>query len=767
MKRQYDLRLLSVVFTVLVLPTASYPQIEEIIVTAQKRQENLQDTPIAITAFTEEALEGRMINDISKLADFTPNVIFDTTTPISGLSNGAAVFIRGIGQLDFGMTTDPGVGTYIDGVYSSRAVGGVLDVVDIERIEVLRGSQGTLFGRNTIGGAINITTRRPAETFGGMVEATFGEFDRTDFKGSLDVPVTDKFRTKFAFSSKNRNGFVDRVLVGDRLGDEDRQSARGSFLLEPTDDIELYATVDYASIDEQSAGSVMVGITEFAGDPGQGLAPSSTWAYNQVFVPANPGAVPYTLEEFLPGAADQTLATGPTGTDLESFGATLTFTWSLPLFEFKSISSYRDTEGEFYRDPDNSTVEITETTNPNYNHEQFSQEVQLLGRGFNERLQYVLGAYYFEEDGTDDVFVPIYGALPTPAGLSALPLYINNYVTVDNDSKAVFGQGTFEVTEQIALTLGMRYTEDKKAFGYRQYISPDPFPGNIAVLALLGAPVAAPGPADQLVLWDEVSEKFNELNVRAGIEYQLNDDTLLYFTYADGYKSGGFNYRYVVPRVAPLPFDPETLESCEVGVKWQGLDERLRINAAGFISEYRDVQIQLFETGGGPLTQNAGVADIIGMELELTAAPHERLLLNAGFGYLDAEYDELNLPTTTVAQAVNLDTKLPNTPETTVNVSAEYTHPLPWGSLAVRGDYRYTDDLHNDAQNSPFLYQDGYHTVNASLTFSVDNWEFSVFGVNLTDKRFITSGDSNFGLGFHEANYNRPREFGGLIRYRF
>ena len=765
MKRQFNSLVFSVVISGLFFPMVSHAQIEEIVVTAQKREENLQDTPIAITAFTEESLEGRMINDISKLADFTPNVIFDTTTPISGLSNGAAVFIRGVGQLDFGLTTDPGVGTYIDGVYSSRAVGGVLDVVDIERIEILRGSQGTLFGRNTIGGAINITTKRPAETFGGMVEATFGEFERTDFKGSVDIPIAEKFLTKFAFSSKNRNGFVDRISVGDRLGDEDRQSARGSFLLQASDDIELYATLDYTNIDEQSAGSVMVGITEFPGAPPL-LTPSSTWAYNQVFVPSNPGAVPYTPEQFLLDGNDRTLATGPTGTDLESFGATLTFSWSLPWFEFKSISSYRDTEGEFYRDPDNSSIQITETSNPNYNHEQFSQELQVTGALFNDRLQYVLGAYYFEEDGTDDVFVPIYGAFPTPAGLLALPLYINNFVLVDNSSKAVFGQGTFDLSDQVAVTFGLRYTEDDKSFGYRQYISPDPG-GNIAVLALLGPPVTVPGPAGDIVLWDEVSDEFTELNIRAGIEYQFNDDTLLYFTYADGYKSGGFNYRYVVPRAGPLAFAPETLESYEVGVKWQGPDDRLRLNAAGFISEYSDVQIQLFETGGGPLTQNAGVADIFGVEVEVTAMPHERLLLNAGFGYINAEYDELNLPTTNVAQAINLDTKLPNTPETTVNISAEYTHPLAWGSLIARGDYRYTDDLYNDAQNSPFLYQDGYHTFNASLTFTTGNWDFSVFGTNLTDKRFITSGDSNFGLGFHEANYNRPREFGGLVRYRF
>ena len=765
MNRYFNSLLLSVVAGSLVLPAVSYAQIEEIVVTAQKREENLQDTPIAITAFTAEGLEGRMINDISKLADFTPNVIFDTTTPISGLSNGAAVFIRGVGQLDFGLTTDPGVGTYIDGVYSSRAVGGVLDVVDIERIEILRGSQGTLFGRNTIGGAINITTKRPAETFGGILEATFGEFDRTDFKGSLDVPVTEKFRTKFAFSSKNRDGFVDRISVGDKLGDEDRQSARGSFLLQATDDIELYATLDYTNISEQSAGSVMVGITEFPGAPPL-LAPSSTWAYNRLFVPANPGAVPYTAEEFLLDGNDRTLATGPTGTNLDSIGATLTFTWSLPWFEFKSISSYRDTEGEFFRDPDNSSIQITETSNPNYNHEQFSEELQVTGALFNERLQYVLGAYFFEEDGTDDVFVPIYGAIPTPAGLLALPLYINNFVTVDNNSKAVFGQGTFDATEQIALTFGLRYTEDEKGFGYHQYISPDP-EGTIAVVALLGPPVAAPGPASALILPLEVSDEFSELNIRVGIEYQFNDDTLFYFTYADGFKSGGFNFRYVVPRVDPLAFDPETLESYEVGVKWQGLDDRLRINAAGFISEYSDVQIQLFETGGGPLTQNAGVADIIGVEVEVTAVPHESLLLNAGFGYIDAEYDALNLPTTNVAQAISLDTKLPNTPETTVNISAEYTHAVQWGSVIIRGDYHYTDDLYNDAQNSPFLYQEGYHTFNASLTFTTGNWDLSVFGTNLTDKRFIYSGDSNFGLGFHEANYNRPREFGGLVRYRF
>lgn len=735
--------------------------LEEIVVTAQKREENLQDTPIAITAFTEDDLNGQLVNDISKVADFTPNVVFDTTTPVSGASNGAVVFIRGIGQLDFSLATDPGVGIYIDGVYSSRALGGVLDILEIERLEILRGSQGTLFGRNTIGGAINITTKRPDEELSGVVEATLGEFDRTDFKGSVSVPIRDNLRAKFSFSSKERDGFVDRINVGDELGNEERQSYRAAIQFEPTEDIDIYATFDYSHINEQSAGSVLVGITESAGIPAQGVAPSSTFAYNQFFVPQNPGAQPYDATFLLGGENDRTLATGPTGTELDTYGASLTFSWHLPWFEFKSITAYRDTDGEFFRDPDNSTIRITETSNPNYRHEQFTQEFQLLGSGFDERLQYVLGVYFLEEKGEDDVFVPIFALTPPPPLGPPAPVafqaFINNFAEVDNSSFALFGQGTYDITDKLSATFGIRYTEDEKEYGFTQFISADEA-GTLVLLPLVGATGSG-----------EVSDKFTETNFRGTLEYQFNEDTLFYFSYTDGFKSGGFNIRYVVPRAEPLSFAPETIESFEIGAKWQGFNNRVRLNAAAFISEYDNIQIQLFETGGGPLTQNAGVADILGLEAEVTFVATDNLLLSAGFGYIDAEYDELNLPTTTVAQAINLDTALANTPETTANVSAEYTHTVDWGQLVLRGDYSYTDDVFNDAQNSPFLFQNSYHLFNASLTFTTsdDLWDLMVFGTNLTDERIITSGDSNFGLGFHEANYNRPREFGVTIRRRF
>ncbi|MCY3838883.1 MAG: TonB-dependent receptor plug domain-containing protein, partial [Gammaproteobacteria bacterium] len=193
----------------------SRPTIEEVIVTAQKREESLQDTPVAVTAFTSRAIEERGIEDISEIAGFAPNLVFDTTSPISGLSSGAIVFIRGIGNSDFSLTTDPGVGIYVDGVYVSRSAGGVLDVLDIERIEVLRGPQGTLFGRNTMGGAVNITARKPGDEFRGQVAVTAGNFERRDVRASIDLPISRQLRATLAVSEKNQDGFVDRVLVGD------------------------------------------------------------------------------------------------------------------------------------------------------------------------------------------------------------------------------------------------------------------------------------------------------------------------------------------------------------------------------------------------------------------------------------------------------------------------------------------------------------------------------------------------------------------------
>ena len=717
---------------------AATSALEEVIVTAQKRAQNLQDIPIAVTAFSAADIERQNFSNIAQLADFTPNVIFDTTTSISGLSSGAAVFIRGIGQIDFGLTTDPGVGTYVDGVYMSRSVGGVLDTLDIERIEILRGPQGTLFGRNTMGGALNITSQRPGREFGGLAELTLGEFDRVDARAAVDVPLNDTLGLRFSASTKQRDGYVDRLLVGDALGDENRQAFRASLLWTPSERFEVYATADYAQIDEASAGSVLAGITQ-AGN---------VIVYNLFDAPNNsvPGfgdGIPYD-ERFITNDPDTTYADGPTGTDLDIGGAALTLVWSLDALEIKSITAYRQTDGEFFRDPDNSPLVITHTSNPDYDHEQFTQELTFTGE-FG-RLEYVAGLFYLTEQGTDNVFVPLAPSLG----------FITNLADIDNDSVAAYGQVTWHLNDRWRLTGGLRYTEDDKTFTPFQRI-------------LFGAAGPAPGVSVPLIPDDTVNARFDQTTGRLAVEFVPNDATLYYASITQGFKSGGFNFRYVVPRAEALAFDPETVDSYEAGFKWQGAGNRLRVNANLFFMDYQDIQVQVFEVGGGPLTQNAGSGEIRGAELELVAQPTPQLYLAFGLGYNDAEYTDLNPPTTDLAASLTLDARLPNTPEWTANASAEYTVPIPWGALAFRVDYAHTDDLYNDAQNSPFLFQEAYDLWNAAIRYTspAEAWEIALFGKNLGDERYITSGDSNFGLGFHEANYNRPREFGMTVRRRF
>ena len=732
--------------------------LEEIVVTAQKREESLQDTPVAVSAFTARDIQDKGIEDISEVASYTPNLVFDTTSPISGLSSGAVVFIRGIGNTDFSLTTDPGVGTYVDGVYMSRSAGGVLDVLDVERIEVLRGPQGTLFGRNTMGGAISITSRKPADEFQGSAELTAGNFSRLDFRAAIDAPLSETFRTTFALSEKNRDGFVDRVLVGDQLGDENKFAFRGSAVFEPNDKWGFQLSYDYTKIDEQSAGSVLLGFTPGAGTLGYALA-----TYGDI-----PTGLADLSQYITQGADDISNATGETGTNLEIHGVSLTGTWRAATFDVKYTTAWRKTDGGFYRDPDNSPHAITETLNPDYDHRQTSHELQVTGTGFEERLKYVAGLYYFEEDGVDNVFVPVF--LPTPDLAVGFPAAITNRAAVDNNSTAAYFQATWDLTGIISLTGGVRQTKDDKVYIYTQYIGADIygnplpfFPGAVnedGVFTPGLAPIVGNGSG-------AAGDSFSETTLRFSVDAALADNTLLYYSFSQGFKSGGFVLRYVEYVNDVRTFQPELVDAHEIGFKWQGLEDRVRLNAAAFYSDYEDVQVTFFDTLGGPVTANAGTVEIKGFEVELAALVADGFRLDAGYGYADASYTKIN-PIAGLSLTLDESATLVNTPENTFNLGMEYTLPLGQNELAGRLDFSYTDDVFNDSQNSPFLFQEAYDTWNASIRYSVgDSTDIVAFVENLTDERFIESGDSNFGLGFHEANFNRPREFGVTFRYRF
>ncbi|MCG8449346.1 MAG: TonB-dependent receptor, partial [Pirellulales bacterium] len=656
--------------------------------------------------------------------------------------------------------------------------------------------QGTLFGRNTIGGALNITSRKPADELSGTAELTVGSESRVDFRGSIDIPFSETFRTSFAMSSKTRDGFVDRVLVGDALGDEDRYSLRLLAVFEPSDSLDFEFSYDLTRIDEASAGTVMVGIT--GNSPNAPATATDGYALflQQQMLVGVPGFPDYTEANFLnPGEAgsDQTFATGLSGTDLDIDGASFTINWHAQSFDFKSITAVRNTDGSFSRDADNSPIThlspvsgITETINPEYDHEQFTQELQITGSAFDDRLNYVAGLYYFDEEGTDNVFVPVFTIVPFDLGgampfLAGAPVVINNFAQVDNTSEALYMQGDFAVTESLGFTIGIRRTEDEKEFKYTQYVAssvdgdplPPPPPGAMGPppMAVDENGVLRPGIVPLVGNGSGTDfAEFSQTTVKAGIDYQFANDSLLYLSYSEGFKSGGFVLRYVQPQPNALSFSPEEAQSFELGYKWQGLENRLRINAAAFTTNYDNAQVMFFDAGGGPVTQNAGEITIDGLEVELSALLGESFQLDASIGLIDASYDAINPPSVPLALTIDTSAKLVNTPETTASLGLQYDLTTGSGSTwAFHADWSYSDDVFNDAQNSPFLFQSAYSLVNVSIGFSnsEDTWDLVVFGENVTDERYIISGDSNFGLGFHEANFNRPAEYGVTFRYRF
>ena len=747
--------------------------LEAIVVTAQKRAENLQDTPIAITAVTGATLEAKGRGDIAELGQMTPNLVFNTTAPVSGVSSGAVVFIRGIGQTDFQLTTDPGVGTYVDGVYVARSVGGVLDVLDLERVEVLRGPQGTLFGRNTIGGAISLVTRDPSKEFQGSANVTGGSDDRADIRVSVSGPVTDAIRVSVVASSKNRDGYVHGLLDDRDLGNINRDSARATVLFKPSSTFRALWTVDGTRVREQNAANKLVGVTLTA--PGATTRtdlrfnrrtgkvdteivpipagnPSQAFLYNAVDAPVL-GTEPYDGRWITPDLKS-TFATGPNGTRLNIWGTALTLEQQLPFdATIKSITAYRSTKGSFNRDPDGSPLQVTENENFDYRQKQFSQELQLTGNAISDRLKYVAGLYYFRETGRDflDVTLPIaFGNL-------------TNYTLVKNKSYAAYGQLNFAITDTLGVTGGVRYTKDKK-----QYTVP---PGTGGVVNGLLGLFGTPGTLTPFIPSGTYNQSFDNTSFKAGVDWKPNRDTLVYFSYSEGFKSGGFNTRYLVPVTEIITYNPELLTTYELGAKWEGLDRHLRVNASVFHSKYRDIQLTVYEQGA-PITRNGGSAEINGAELEISLVPVERLTISGGLGYLDAEYTDVPTvnPNIPLDQQITRDKELAKTPKWTLNARAEYRLPVSeLGEVRFAADVMYSSHVQNDAINSKYLFQKAYAIANASIGYWFDEgkWSLTAFVDNLTNRRIIESGDSNYSIGFHEANFNRPRQYGVTLGTKF
>jgi iron complex outermembrane recepter protein len=746
---------------------AAQPQTEEsetleaIVVTARRREESLQDTPLAITALSAAALERQGIVGTTDLDKVAPNLQFHSYGTLTGNNSAAQVFIRGIGQTDATAAVDPGVGVYIDDVYMGRAVGGAMEFRDVSSVQILRGPQGTLFGRNTIGGAVLLTTNGPGEDAGNSIRVGLGEDNLREVFGAFDLPLGDTWAARVALGGRQRDGYVERAFDGKDLGDEEMYTGQAALRFKPGDAFVMTLRGDYTNEDENGSPFVFRSMNEAATFVG---AASIAAGCPNILDPFPPPLLVGPLDDDRCGNDAQALGnftnggTYPASSTLENRGLSLVARWDVnDALAFKSISSDRRLEWTGTRDADNTPLPILHT-NYTSKSDQFSQELQALVD--TERVDGVFGLYYFDEDSFDRLLVP----LGNP-GTS----YDTQRVSMDATARAAFTEWTFKLTEGLSATAGVRYTKEEKGLQAVMFnVAPATAPEPAAPATL--CPFAGPPPTQTGCLFlttNRFAREFTATTKSASVQYRFNPAVMTYLSWSEGFKSGGFNQRYnaAPPANAPISFNAETAESFELGLKLNPTDW-LRLNAAVFTTDYDEIQMT-YRLGVVPLLFNAGVASIDGGELELEIAPTADLRLDASVGYLDAKFEELTPPPpfgpVTPTATATLSCNLPFTPDWQAHLGFSYAfHPGTNWSLTPRIDLSYTAQQFFDAGNSPEIAQDESVTLlSASLALTSDDekWRFVLSGNNLTDELYPVAGTSSLttASGYAEIIYARPR----------
>jgi iron complex outermembrane receptor protein len=676
--------------------------VDEIIVTARRREESLQDVPVAVSAFSSERLENTGAQDITELTRYTPSL---TLQAARGSNSTLISFIRGVGQQDPLWGFEPGVGLYVDDVYIARPQAAVLDIFDIERIEVLRGPQGTLYGRNTIGGAIKYVTRRIGDEPAGRVRASVGTDNQRDLIVSGEVPMGDQWGFSVAYARYLRDGYGTNLNTGNDHYNKDVTAARASLEFAPSDNVFFRLAGDLV-IDDSNARH---GYRELAPQPGS-------------IYDTNAGA----------GDANR----------VETGGLSLTGEWSLSdTLTLKSITAYRSGQTRGNIDFDNLPQPILDIPAA-YDDNQFSQEFQALFEG--ERWSGVFGVYYLDATAS--------GAFDTVVGAVNLTTLTSG--SVDTESFAVFGDVSFDVTDALSLSVGGRWTQDDKTGTvFRQQYLGIRSPRFLNTAAVpLGAPRTN----------YTASETFEQFTPRISVAYEFSPELNAYASWSEGFKSGGFDMRgdaVLFPGTVD-GYDPETVETFEIGLKGSLFDRRLNFATAIFDSSYQDQQITTQYPAGATVASvvdNVGASSIRGWEFEGTLRVSDSLVFNTALSYIDASFDEFlaYIPTGPLNQTctsqpgcvvdVSSARAFQNTPEWQGTLGASYSHLFGDGSsLVITPSASYRGDYQLFETPSPLLDQEAYWLVDLSLvwTSASDRWTVGVYGKNLTDEEYRVGGYS-------------------------
>jgi iron complex outermembrane recepter protein len=705
--------------------------LEEIVVTAERREESVLDTPVAVTALSGEFLEERGLSTVEDLTEYAPSLQIFTEQV-----NTELYMIRGIGRANEDLSTDSGVAVYVDGVYVSQQGAANAATYDLERVEILRGPQGTLYGKNAIGGVINLISRAPRDTLDASASAEFGELNLRAFQGAVGGPITEALSGRLAAMSREKDGAYHSLVTGERGNNIDVQAVRGSLKLDPSDALSVTGIVDYSDADQDGVlKSVIVD------------EPGAQYIFKDFLV----------VDEF--PTQESSIRTSRSDTfgeqGVEQMGASLRFDYDAGSGTFTSLSGYR-TEESFNNEDVDRTAQRSLEQGGRQDTDSFSQEFRFVSSddgalSLGGRLDWAAGLYWFHEEGTRDHRLYLNARIPgsdpgdpddpdngligpgSPDAQNSTAIFLQDITT---DSYAAFGQATYDVTDRFNVTVGMRYTVEEKDFSVDARSEPGVPNGDPYTLFQSEGPFVA-----------SASDEWNSFTPKLVLEYGFSDDLNTYVSYAYGFKSGGFNGQPDTA-AALVPFDPEDARNLEFGLKTALFDRRLQLATAVFQTDVEDLQVAGVNAAGLIITGNAADSRIRGLELEVQARPVAALGLRASVSLLEAEFrnyfkEEFDPTITDGPPFVIVDKtgdRLDDTPEYAVGLGGDYTWGLgDLGSLVFGADYIAKGDT---VTNENTKHASSYAVINARLDWysSDGRWSIGAWVNNLTDETYYRGG---------------------------
>ena len=698
-------------------------ELEELVVTAQKRSENLQDVPISITAVTSDSLARSQITTLGGLQTLTPN--FQVSDNVSVRT----VYIRGVGGGGRTVAFDTRTGIYLDGVYIGQPMAADAVLSNLERVEVLRGPQGYLYGQNTVSGAVNLVTRAPVDDFEGRLTAGLGNKDQQRLDGMVNIPLADgKVMVRLGAAYDHRDGFIRNTTLGEKVDDINSRSMRLQVRMQPTDDFTADLSFDYS---RQLSHKV------------NGEALSDTFNSGP---PAAPADQPFVIDDNYPEFDYN-----------RNVGGALTLAYDLGAVTLSSISGYRDSARTWNVDLDHSALDLAHF-NYDDSYQTLSQEVRLSSNDTEARLRYILGAFFLRTDGENDRRLT-YDALGVLFGVPPGSMIRTN-PSVKNSSYAVFGAVDYQLTPTLIVNSGLRFNYESKKLTLNQSSDVGPPISNIA---------------NVLGFKDELSE--SSVSPMIGLTFQPTEDQTYYGKYARGVKSGGFNADYLTTQAlgGPLRLGKETVDSFELGAKFTAFERRLRVNADVFYARYSDYQVSQFRVvpnSTPPRIElaltNAGEVETYGPEVSVDAALAPGLNVNLQAAWLHAEYKEFK-----DGGGVGVDysgNRLEYAPEVTASATVDYTRDLAEGMGAVtsRLTVSYRGDQYSDTSNAEAFHQDAYTLVNARVAWLApgDQWQVAAYADNLLEEEYqLGTAPDAFTTLF--GRYGAPRTYGLEVTWTY